>query len=193
MKTMLVFGDSLSDGFSLPRNQAYPALLAERLRTEGFNFEVVNASASGGTTAGGLARLQPHLRRKIDVFLLQLGINDAFRAFPVSEIRANLQAIIDRTKKTHPDCQIVVIGMQLPDFAQDDYVRAFGEMYRELADKNDAALVPYLLAGVGGDPALNLPDRIHPNQVGQRILAENVWRVLKPLLVKRTAAYNFDT
>jgi len=181
MKTALVVGDSLSDGFRLPRTQAYPALLATRLRKEGLNFEVMNASASGGTTASGLARLAPHLRRKIDIFLLQLGINDAFRGVPIPDIRANLQAMIDQAKKNHPNCAIVIVGMQLPVLTPDGYVRAFGEMYRELADKNNAALVPYLLEGVGGDPALNLPDRIHPNAAGQKILAENVWRVLEPI------------
>ena len=181
MKTILVLGDSLSDGFMLPRSQAYPALLAERLRREGMSFEVINASVSGGTTSGGVSRITPHLKRQIDILVVQLGINDAFRAVPVSEIRANLQSIIDKTKQRHPECEIVLAGMQLPVETQDGYVRAFGELYRELADKNDAALVPYLLAGVGGDPLLNLPDRIHPNAAGQRILAENVWRALEPV------------
>jgi acyl-CoA thioesterase I len=181
MKTILVFGDSLSDGFMLPRSQAYPALLAERLRREGMNFEVINASVSGGTTSGGVSRITPHLKRQIDILVVQLGINDAFRAVPVSEIRANLQQIITKTKQRWPDCEIVIAGMQLPIDTQDGYVRAFGDMYRELADKNNAALVPYLLEGVGGDPALNLPDRIHPNAAGQRILADNVWRALEPV------------
>lgn len=181
MKTILVVGDSLSDGFRLPRSQAYPALLADRLRKEGLNFEVINASASGGTTSGGLARLTPHLRKKIDIFVVQLGINDAFRGVPVNVIRANLQAMIDKTKKAHPDCAIVIVGMQLPVVAEEGYVRDFGEMYQELAGKNGAALVPYLLAGVGGNPVFNLPDRIHPNAAGQRVLAENVWNVLEPL------------
>lgn len=181
MKTILVLGDSLSDGFMLPRSQAYPALLAERLRREGMDFEVINASQSGGTSSGGVARITPHLKRKIDILVVQLGINDAFRAVPVSQIRSNLQAIITRTKERHPDCEVVIAGMQLPIETQDGYVREFGQMYQELADKNNAALVPYLLAGVGGDPALNLPDRIHPNAAGQKILADNVWRALEPV------------
>jgi len=188
MKTILVLGDSLSDGFRLARSQAYPALLAEKLRREGLSFEVVNASSSGGTSSGGLARLPPHLRRPIDILVLQLGINDAFRGVPVSTMRANLQAIIDRTKAQHPRCEIVIVGMQLPVFAQDDYVRAFGEMYRELADKNNEAHVPYLLTGVGGNPALNLPDRIHPNAAGHLVLAENVWRVLEPIVRRESRA-----
>ena len=181
MKTILVLGDSLSDGFMLPRTQAYPALLAERLRKEGMEFEVLNASQSGGTSSGGVSRITPHLKRKIDILVVQLGINDAFRAVPVSQIRSNLQAIISRTKERYPDCEVVIAGMQLPIETQDGYVREFGDMYQALADKNNAALVPYLLAGVGGDAALNLPDRIHPNAAGQKILADNVWRALEPV------------
>ena len=181
VKTILVLGDSLSDGFLLPRSQAYPALLAERLRREGMNFDVMNASQSGGTSSGGVSRIAPHLKRRIDILVVQLGINDAFRAVPVSEIRSNLQSIITKTKQRWPDCEIVIAGMQLPIETQDGYVRAFGDMYQELAAKNNAALVPYLLQGVGGDPALNLPDRIHPNAAGQKILADNVWRALEPV------------
>jgi acyl-CoA thioesterase-1 len=184
MKRILVLGDSLSDGFRLSRSEAYPALLAERLRKGGFDFEVINASASGGTTAGGLARLPPHLQRRIDILIVQLGINDAFRGVPIADVRSNLKAIIDKTKKAYPDCEIVIAGMQLPIFAQDPYVTAFGQMYRELADKNHAALIPYLLEGVGGDPSLNLPDLIHPNAAGHRVLAENVWRVLESVVRK---------
>jgi acyl-CoA thioesterase-1 len=100
---------------------------------------------------------------------------------PVNQIRSNLQSIVDKTKQRWPECAIVIAGMQLPIETQDGYVRAFGEMYQELAERNNAALVPYLLQGVGGDPALNLPDRIHPNAAGQKILADNVWRALEPV------------
>ena len=181
MKTILVLGDSLSDGFMLLRSRAYPALLADRLRKEGMDFEVINASQSGGTSSGGVARITPHLKRKIDILIIQLGINDAFRAVPVSQIRSNLQAIIDRTRQRYPECEVLIAGMQLPVMTDDPYVTAFGQMYQELADKNNAVLVPYLLAGVGGDPAMNLPDRIHPNAAGQKILAETVWRALEPV------------
>jgi len=188
MKTILVLGDSLSDGFQLPRSDAYPALIANKLRAAGLNFQVTNASASGGTTEGGLQRLPPHLKRKIDIFILELGINDAFRGVPVDQIRANLQAIIDQVKARNPSVRVVIAGMAAPKaFGADDYVSAFGKMFGELAAKNGAALVPYLLDGVAGDPSLNLPDGIHPNAAGQRILAENVWRVLEPV-ARETAA-----
>ena len=181
MKSILVFGDSLSDGFMLQRSEAYPALLAKKLHAAGLNFQVTNASASGGTTAGGLERLPPHLKHRIDILVLELGINDAFRGLPVDQIENNLQQIIDKVKARNPTVRVVIAGMQLPTYAADHYVSAFGKMFGELAAKNGAALVPYLLEGVAGDPSLNQGDGIHPNAAGQKILAENVWRVLEPI------------
>ncbi len=184
MKTILVLGDSLSAGFGLKSSEAYPALLAKKLRAAGLNFQVTNASQTGGTTEGGLERLPAHLKRKIDIFILELGINDAFRGVPVDQIENNLQQMIDKVKARNPDVRVLIAGMQLPNYAADDYVFAFGKIFGELAAKNGGSLVPYLLDGVGGDPSLNLPDGIHPNAVGQKILAENVWRVLEPIARK---------
>ena len=180
-KAILVFGDSLSDGFMLQRSEAYPALLAKKLQAAGLNFQVTNASAAGGTTQGGLERLPPHLKHRIDIFILELGINDAFRGLPVDQVQNNLQQIIDKVKARNPNVRVVIAGMQLPNYGADDYVSAFGRMFSDLATKNNAALVPYLLQGVAGDPSLNLPDGIHPTAAGQKILAENVWRVLEPV------------
>ncbi|HXP34658.1 MAG TPA: arylesterase [Chthoniobacterales bacterium] len=181
VKRILVLGDSLSQGFGLKSSQAYPALLTEKLRAANLNFEITNASQSGGTTEGGLRRLPAHLKRKIDIFILELGINDAFRGVPIVQIRNNLQAIIDQVKARNPNVRIIIAGMQLPNYTADEYVFAFGQIYPDLAAKNNAALIPYLLEGVGGDPLLNQPDRVHPNVAGQKILAENVWRVLEPI------------
>ena len=181
MKTILVLGNSLSAGFGLKSSQAYPALLAKKLRAAGLNFQVTNASQTGGTTEGGLERLPAHLKRKIDIFILELGINDAFRGMPVDQIQNNLQQMIDKVKARNPDVRVLIAGMQLPNYAADDYVFAFGKMFGELAAKNGGSLVPYLLDGVAGDPSLNLPDGIHPNVAGQKILAENVWRILEPV------------
>jgi acyl-CoA thioesterase I len=189
--TILALGDSLTAGFGLSRQEAYPALIAEKMRSANYQFEVINAGSSGDTTAGGLQRLPSLLRgRKIDVLILALGINDAFRGIPVEGMRLNLQAIIDRTHARHPNVSIIVAGMQLPLAASDGYVRAFSEMFGPFAQKNHAALIPYLLEGVGGDPDLNQPDMVHPNAAGQRVLAENVWRVLEPILRKRFAGPN---
>ncbi len=156
-------------------------LLANKLRAASLNFRVINASAAGGTTEGGLERLPAHLKRKIDIFILELGINDAFRGVPVDQIQNNLQQIIDKVKTRNSQVRVVIAGMQLTNYATDDYVSAFGKMFADLAAKNAAALVPYLLQSVAGDPSLNLSDGIHPNADGQRVLAENVWRVLEPV------------
>jgi len=188
VKRILVLGDSLSAGFGLSSKQAWPALLTDKLREAGLNYEITNASQSGGTTAGGRQRLPPHLKRKIDIFLVELGINDAFRGVPIAQIRDNLQEIIDRVKTKNANVRIIVCGMQLPNYAADDYVFAFGQLYAALAAKNNAALIPYFLEGVGGDPSLNQPDRVHPNAAGQKILAGNVWRVLEPIAREVAAA-----
>jgi len=180
-KAILVFGDSLSGGFTLKSSEAYPALLAKKLRAVGLNFSVTSANASGGTTEGGLERLPPHLKHRIDILILELGINDAFRGLPIDQIQNNLQEIIDKVKARNPNARVVIAGMQLPGYTADDYVSAFGKMFADLAARNRAALVPYLLEGVAGNPSLNLSDGIHPNAAGQKILAENVWRVVEPV------------
>ena len=180
-KTILVLGDSLSQGFGLALNEAYPMLLAKKLRAADLNFQVINASAAGGTTEGGLERLPAHLKRKVDIFVLELGINDAFRGVPVVQIQKNLQQIIEKVKAKNPRVRVVIAGMQLPNYSADDYVFAFRKMFADLAAQNDAALVPYLLDHVAGDPSMNLSDGIHPNADGQKILAETVWYVLEPL------------
>ena len=182
--TIVALGDSLTAGFGLSRKQAWPALIAEKMREAGYEFEVVNAGSSGDTTAGGLRRLPALLRahKKIDILILELGINDAFRGVPIDQIRSNLQAIIAQTRARHPNVAIVVAGMQLPDCSSNDYIGAFGSIFAPLAEKNHAMLIPFFLEGVGGNPELNQWDRVHPNAAGQRVLAENVWRVLEPML-----------
>jgi acyl-CoA thioesterase-1 len=192
--TIVALGDSLTAGYGLSRKQAYPALIAEKMREAGYQFDVVNAGSSGDTTAGGLQRLPAILRahKKIDIFILELGINDAFRGVPIEQIRANLQAIIDQVRARHPGVSIVIAGMRLPDYSSDDYVGAFGGIFAALAEKNRATLIPYFLEGVGGNPALNQWDRVHPNAGGQRVLAENVWRILEPLL-RRTRSGGLQT
>jgi len=177
-----VFGDSLSEGVAISPGQAWPMLLVEKLRPIGPNFRVINASASGSTTEGGLRRLPPHLKRSINIFVLELGINDAFNGILLEQTRANLQSIIDQVKARNPSASIVIVGIQFPIAAPDsEYAAAFVKMFGELAAKNQAALVPNLLEGVVGDPKLNLPDRIHPNAAGHKILVENVWPVLEPI------------
>jgi acyl-CoA thioesterase I len=185
MKRILVLGDSLSQGFGLRSSQAWPALVTGKLRATGLtNFEITNASQNGGTTAGGLERLPAHLKHRADIFIVELGINDAFRGVPIATIGNNLQTIIDQVKERNPNVRVIIAGMQVPKYGEDNYVSAFAQIYADLAAKNDAVLIPYLLEGVGGDPALNQPDHVHPNAAGQRILADNVWQVLEPIARK---------
>jgi len=187
--TIVALGDSLTAGFGLSRKQAWPALIGEKMQAAGYDFEIVNAGSSGDTTAGGLRRLPAILRahKKIDIFVLELGINDVFRGVEIGQMRDNLQAIINQTRAQHPESAIVVAGMQLPGYSSEDYVSAFGSMFASLAKKNQAILIPFFLEGVAGDPVLNQWDRVHPSAAGQRILAENVWRVLQPMVQKTTA------
>lgn len=184
--TIVALGDSLTAGYGLSRKQAWPALIGEKMGAAGYEFEIVNAGSSGDTTTGGLRRLPALLRahKNIDIFVLELGINDAFRGVPIEQIRSNLQAIIDEVRARQPNAAIVIAGMQLPNVSSDDYVGAFGGIFRALAEKNHTTLIPFFLEGVGGNPELNQWDRVHPNAAGQRVLAENVWRVLEPLVRK---------
>lgn len=181
--TVLVLGDSISAGYGLKRTQAFPALLSEKATVVGQRLHLINAGVSGDTTADGLRRLPRLLDRRVDILLIELGINDAFRGMPVAQIEANLQKIIDRTRTRYPQVRIVIAGMALPR-PSGDYLSAFAAMYVDLARRNQAELVPYLLEGVAGNPALNQRDFIHPNASGQRILAKNIWPALELALRK---------
>lgn len=178
-KTILIFGNSLTAGYGLDPLQAFPALLQEKIDSLGWPFKVVNAGLSGETTAGGLRRIEWMLRSNIDILILELGANDGLRGISLQDTEKNLQAIIDKTHKIYPKMKIILAGMQVPPNLGPEYTARFQKIYPELAEKNDAALIPFLLEGVGGIPDLNLPDRIHPNEQGHKIVAENVWKVLK--------------
>jgi acyl-CoA thioesterase I len=182
--TILFLGDSLTAGLGVAEEQAYPALIEEKIREKNLPFEVINAGISGDTTAGGLARLDWVLQKKIDVLVLALGANDGLRGLPLTQTKANLQTIIDRVKAKNPGVKIVIAGMQIPPNMGGDYTAKFREVFADLARENHAALIPFLLEGVGGHDDLNQADHIHPTAAGHRIVAENVWRVLEPLLTK---------
>ena len=183
-KTVVVLGDSLAAGYGVESQEAFPALLQQKVDAAGLKWTVVNAGVSGNTSADGLARIDWLLKRKIDVLFLELGGNDGLRGLPVTAMRDNLQAIIDRVKKRYPQVKIIVAGMQIPPNLGPDYTGAFRKVFSELASKNDAVLVPFLLEGVGGKPQLNQGDHIHPTAAGHKIIADNVWKVLKPELEK---------
>jgi len=181
-RTILVLGDSLAAGAGVEPAQAFPALIQDKIDKAGWKYEVINAGVSGDTSADGLARLGWVLKRAIDVLLLELGGNDGLRGIPVSATRTSLQTIIDRARLKYPSASIVIAGMRMPPNMGQDYTTKFQMMYSELSEKNKAALVPFLLEGVGGHPDLNQADRIHPTAEGHKIVAENVWKVLKPTL-----------
>ena len=181
-KALLFFGDSLTAGYGLDPAQAFPAIIQEKIKARGWNFRVINAGLSGETTAGGLRRIDWVLQRPIAVLVLALGANDGLRGLPVGEVKHNLQAIIDRTKQKYPQAKIVLAGMQVPTNLGQEYTTSFRALFPDLASTNNAPLIPFLLEDVGSVPALNLPDGIHPNPAGHHIIAENVWKVLEPLL-----------
>lgn len=181
-RAILILGDSLAAGFGVDPDEAFPALLQKKIDGAGLKYEVINAGVSGDTTAGGLRRMDWLLRRKIDVLVLELGGNDGLRGIPPPTTRTNLQSIIDRTKAKYPEARIIIAGMQMPPNMGEEYNTAFRNVFPEVAKANRAALIPFLLEGVGGKADLNLPDQIHPNPEGHRIVAANIWKVLKPLL-----------
>lgn len=186
-KTLLFFGDSLTAGYGLDPDEAFPALIQKKLDAQSGNgprWRVVNAGLSGETTAGGLRRLDWILRQPVDVFVIELGGNDGLRGISPETSRSNLQTMIDRIRTKYPHVVIVLAGMQLPTNFGEEHTRSFAEIYPELAKKNDLPLIPFLLEGVGGVASLNLPDGIHPTAEGHQIVAETVWSILSPLLKK---------
>jgi acyl-CoA thioesterase-1 len=183
-RTVVFFGDSLTAGYGLddPASESYPAHIQEKIAAADLPWRVVNAGLSGETTSGGLRRVEWILRQPVDIFVLALGANDGLRGIDPVVSSANLQAIIDRVRATYPAAKIVLVGMQMPPNYGEEYTRAFAGIYPALAEKNHFALVPFLLDGVGGRSELNQPDGIHPTAQGAAVAAENVWKVLEPLL-----------
>ena len=183
-KTVLFFGDSLTAGYGLddPASDAFPSVIREEIKKTKLPYNVVNAGNSGETSAGGLGRIDWVLKQKVDVFILELGANDGLRGIAVSETTRNLQDIIDRVKAKYPQAKIVLTGMQIPPSMGATYAQDFKNMFPKLAKKNNVTLVPFLLDKVGGISKLNQADGIHPTKEGAKIVADNVWSVLKNVL-----------
>ena len=181
-RTLVFFGDSLTAGYGLDPDDAFPAVIQRKIDAAGLAWRVVNAGLSGETTAGGLRRLDWILRQHVDLFVLELGGNDGLRGIALDSSRANLQAIIDRIRTRYPAVVIVLAGMRLPTNMGPEYIHQFERMFPDLAEKNHLALIPFLLEGVGGIPTLNQADGIHPTVEGDAKVAETVWKVLLPLL-----------
>ena len=180
-KVILFFGDSLTAGMGLDQENAFPAIIQEKIDSLGLEYLVINAGLSGETTASGKNRVSWVLNQNVDIFVLELGANDGLRGVPLEETRKNLQAIIDTVRAKNPETKIILTGMQIPPNMGKEYASGFRNIFPELAKKNDVYLVPFLLEDVGGNPELNQSDGIHPTAEGQKILAENVWDVLGPI------------
>lgn len=182
-RRVLFFGDSLTAGYGLENPaDGFVARIARRLDSLGWDWEVVNAGLSGETSAGGDGRIDWVLQQPVDLFVLELGANDGLRGIPVEETAKNLQSILDKVRKAYPQATCVMAGMEAPPNMGADFTGRFRALFPALARKNNMPLIPFLLAGVAGEPALNQPDGIHPTAEGHRLVAENIWQVLRPLL-----------
>jgi acyl-CoA thioesterase-1 len=181
-KNILFFGNSLTAGLGVEPEEAFPALIGYKIDSLNLPYKITNAGLSGETTAAGKARVNWILKQQVDVFVLELGANDGLRGIPVSETQKNLQDIVDQVRAKYPEAKLVMTGMQVPPNMGAKYASDFRVIFKQLADKNDMALVPFLLEKVGGVSNLNQSDGIHPTPEGHRILAENVWEVLEGIL-----------
>ncbi len=181
-KVILFFGDSLTAGYGLSTEEAFPALVEKELNKGGRQVKVVNGGLSGETSAGGLSRIDWLLQQPLDIFVLELGANDGLRGLPTTETRKNLQAILDRVKARYPKAKLVLAGMMVPPNMGKSYADDFMKIYPELAKKNNATLIPFLLYGVAGNEKLNQADGIHPNVEGHQIVARNIAPTFKSLI-----------
>ena len=182
-RVIVALGDSLTAGFGVAPDEAFPALLAERLRREGYDYRVVNAGVSGDTSAGGLRRVDWILRAKPEIVIIALGANDGLRGQSVSAMRDNLEAIVRRVQAA--GARVLLAGMRMPPNYGETFTRDFTAAYQDVARRTGVPLVPFLLDGVAANPALNQADGIHPNATGHRVIAERMWLHLRPLLGKR--------
>ena len=183
-KTILLFGDSLTAGMGLDPNEAFPAVIQEKLDSLGLNYEIINAGLSGETTASGKNRVDWVLNQEVDIFVLELGANDGLRGIPLEETEKNLQQIIDIVQEKYPNTRIILAGMEIPPNMGPEYTTEFRSIFPKLAKKNEVKLIPFLLEGVAGHPDLNQEDGIHPTAEGHKIVAANVWKVLEPMLAE---------
>ncbi|WP_417213449.1 arylesterase [Bizionia sp.] len=183
-KTILCFGDSITAGYGLDDvNDAYTAVLQQRIDSLNLDYTVINSGVSGETTAGGRGRIDWVIKQKPSIFLLELGANDGLRGVALTETKSNLQAIIDVVKAQSPDTTIILAGMQLPPNMGQDYTTEFKQLFIDVAEQNNIAFIPFILKDVGGIASLNQNDGIHPNVEGHKIVANTVWETLEPLIV----------
>jgi acyl-CoA thioesterase-1 len=182
---IVALGDSLTAGLGIPVDQAYPAVLQDRIDEAGYDFEIVNAGVSGDTTAGGLRRVDWVLEGDVRILILALGANDGLRGLPVAEMRRNLSTMIERARAR--GIAVLLTGMEAPPNLGSSYTSKFRDVFSELAREYDVAFLPFLLEEVAGERRLNQRDGIHPNANGARVIAENIWRSLQPMLESASA------
>lgn len=180
--TVLFFGTSLTAGYGLDPSVAFPKLVAEKAAAEGLPIEAVNAGLSGETSAGAVRRIEWTLRNPADVVIIETGGNDALRALNADSLERNLTAVVEQTKATLPDARILLAVMEAPPNLGSAYTKRFRETYENVAREQGVSLLPFLLDGVAGHAGLNQADGVHPNERGERIVADNVWKVLKPVV-----------
>lgn len=178
-----MYGDSLSAAYGIPREQGWATLLQQRLQKQGYSHRVINASISGETTSGGLSRIKASLEQhKPDIMLLELGANDGLRGLPVSEMQRNLTSIIEAGQSAN--ARIILIGIMIPPNYGPGYTRQFSASFPTLAKRYHLPLVPFLLDGIAGKRELTQDDGLHPTAAAQSLILENVWKTLKPELMK---------
>ncbi|MEZ4883327.1 MAG: arylesterase [Chitinophagales bacterium] len=183
-KNILFFGDSLTAGYGLEDElaMAYPQIIQEKIDSLALPYRVINAGLSGETTATGANRIGWVLKQKVDIFVLELGGNDALRGVKPDETHKNLQVILDKVKEKYPDAKVIVAGMEAPPSMGSIYTTEFRAVFKDIADNNEVVLIPFLLEKVGGIAELNQPDGIHPTEKGHRLVAETVWQYVAPIL-----------
>ncbi len=184
-KIIMFFGNSITAGYGVSTDEAFPARVQAILDSLEYPYKVVNAGLSGETSAGGLNRIDWVLRTVPDIFVLELGGNDGLRGLKLSETKKNLSAIIGKVEAVNPEAKIILAGMEVPPNLGQDYTTEFKSLYQELAQSHDVVFIPFILEGVGGEEDLNQSDGIHPNIEGHKVVAQTVWSYLSPLLSKK--------
>jgi len=181
-KIILFYGNSLTAGYGLDETESFPSIIEDKIDSLELNYSVVNAGLSGETTSGGLKRIDWVMKQKVDIFFLELGANDMLRGLPVDETRKNLEEIISIVKAKNPNVIIGLCEMVAAPNMGDTYVNEFSKIYRDLSSIPHVKFIPFFLEGVAGNTDLLLKDGKHPNANGQKIVAENIWKYLEPLL-----------
>jgi len=181
-KNILMFGDSITAGYGLTEEQAYPALIQNRIDSLGLDHNVINAGLSGETTAGGARRVDWILQQEVDIFMLGLGGNDGLRGIDPSNTKKNLITIIEKVREKDPAINVILAGMEAPPNLGQQYTAEFRSVFSEVASEKDVTFMPFLLKDVAGNDELNQADGIHPTAKGQQIIADNIWEYLEPLL-----------